>query len=82
MKKDLEITRDIVAAMSTRFNGDGRLAAQALRKISTIIRQHNSDDAKEIARTIMMQMGPTFEGNINQACDALERILQSMIVRK
>ena len=82
MKRDLQITADIVAAMAANFNGDGRLAAQALRKISMIIRQHDSEDAKEIARSIMVQMGPSFEGNLNSACDALERILGSLVGRK
>jgi hypothetical protein len=82
MKKDLEITCDIVASMAPHFNGDGRLAAQALRKVSMTIRQHSSEDAKDIARAIMIKMGPSFEGNINKACDALERILTSMVVKK
>ena len=82
MNLDLEITRDIVAAMATSFGGDGRQAAIALRRISTVLRNYDAADAKEIARDIMVAMGPAFEGNVNKAVDALEKILNSMIVKK
>ena len=82
MNHDLEITKDIVAAMAPGFSGDGRAATIALRKISETIRKYDSADAKEIARAIMVGMGPDFKGNANQATNALDRILGSMVVRK
>lgn len=82
MNRDLEITRDIVASMAESFGGDGRMAAMALRKISQTLKKCESPDAKEIACGVMVAMGPSFEGNVNNAVEALERIIASMVVKK
>lgn len=81
MNLDLEITKDIVAAMAPGFNGDGRLAAVALQRVSATLKSYDQAQAKTIARDIIVAMGPTFEGNVNKAVKALDRILSSMVIK-
>jgi hypothetical protein len=82
MNRDLEIAKDIAASMAGGFGGDGRIAVVAMKNLYEKLKSVESADAKEIAHDLMVAMGPDFEGNVNRAVEALDKILGSMVVKK
>jgi hypothetical protein len=82
MDINLEIARDITAAMAPYFNGDSRLAAVAFQRIFNVVRKYGDEEGKQIACMIVSAMGEQFKGNIDAACEAFERIMAAVVISK
>jgi hypothetical protein len=78
----LQIAKEIVASIAPGFSGDPRLAAIAFQRLFTVIRKYDDDEAKSITKDIVIAMGPQLKGNVDNTCEAFERILASVIIAK
>lgn len=78
----LQIAKEIAASIAPGFNGDARLAALAFQRLFTVIRKYDDDEAKSITKDIVVAMGPQLKGNIDNICEAFERILASVVIAK
>ncbi|MCX7703977.1 MAG: hypothetical protein N2234_07785 [Planctomycetota bacterium] len=82
MDLNLEIARDITAAMAPSFNGDSRLAALAFQRLYAVVKKYGDEEGKLIACAIVSAMGEQFKGNIDAACEAFERVMAAVVISK
>lgn len=82
MDLNLQIARDITAAMAPSFNADGRLAALAFQRIYRTAKKYEDEEGKLIACAIVSAMGEGFKGNIEAACEAFERVMAAVVISK
>jgi hypothetical protein len=78
----LQLAKEIVASIAPGFNGDARLAALALQRLFAVIRKYDDDEAKSVTKDIVVAMGPQMKGNVDNTCEAFERILASVVIAK
>jgi hypothetical protein len=82
VKVNLFVAKDIVKSIAPSFNGDGRLAAVAYKRIVSTVSRFEDEEAKMLARDIVVEMGPQFGGSVDKACDAFERLCTSITEAK